>query len=238
MQGVTKARRNNREVITSPIYNDDGEIIGYGSALSAMRMDKPAVKEAEPASEVIGKEQAPESEEPVNVGLNELGPTPTEPSFEQKAIVAGIREAINVEMDAAATVKHFLNWLEGIGNYMSTKHPLLTKALGLLLTADGLMRWNAGNEVADMFYVRSNTGANLGFVGQRKLARDKWRALLFDVIGTDWTTPEVQAALALAQSDVPTASLKQGKARDIRLFLERFHEEYIDPANKSGKSNT
>ena len=94
-----------------------------------------------------------------------------------------------------------------------------------------MLRSTAGNAFADMFYVRSNTRSGLGFVQARQLARDKWRAGLFDAIGTDWTTKEVEDALKEAQSRTPTADLKQPKAKAIREYLEKMHREYVEPSN-------
>ena len=161
-------------------------------------------------------------------------PEPDEPSFEQKAIVQALREEIEIETGAAALEAEFREFLNKLGRDFINSNPWATQILGIVRTADGMLRMVAGDEIADLFYVRSYDKSGLGFLQQRQLARDKWRAGLFDVLGSDWTTDEVQNALKEAQSGKPTEQL-EGKARAIRQYLERMHAEYIAPSNSDIK---
>ena len=217
MRGVTKARRNNKEVVTAPIYNEAGEIIGYGSAFNSIRAD--------------GTSETPEGAI--------THPQPTEAPHEQKAVVTAIKEATKtaghtfitpdgnvVPLTKASLVAMVKKWREGF----SERNPNALKITGLLLTADSTLRWAAGDAIADMFYIRSNDKEGFGFVQARQRARDKWRGGLFNILGRDWTTPEVQNALNQAQSGTPTEKLK-GKARALRKYLEKMHNEYVEPSN-------
>jgi len=214
---VTKARRNNKEVVTAPIYNEAGEIIGYGSAFNSIRAD--------------GTSETPEGAI--------THPQPTEAPHEQKATVTAIREANQnaghtiitpdgraVPLTKASLVAMVKKWSEGF----SERNPNALKITGLLLTADSTLRWAAGEFIADMFYIRSNDKDGFGFVQARQRARDKWRGGLFSILGRDWTTPEVQTALNEAQSGTATEKLT-GKSRALRKYLEKMHKEYVEPSN-------
>jgi len=217
IHGVTKARRNNKEVVTAPIYNEAGEVIGYGSAFNSIRAD--------------GTSETTEGAI--------THPEPTEAPHEQKAVVTAIREATDtaghtvitpdgraVPLTKASLVAMVKKWSEGF----SDRNPNALKITGLLLTADSTLRWAAGDVIADMFYIRSNQKAGFGFVQARQRARDKWRGGLFNILGRNWTTPEVQIALSQAQSSIPTEKLK-GKSRALRKYLEKMHNEYVEPSN-------
>ena len=164
-----------------------------------------------------------------NDGIPEY-PEEDEASWEQKAIVRAIKEQINIQSGAAARAEQWRRRLRQLTAEFLKKNPNALKIMGLIFTADSTLRWAAGNEVADMFYIRSNDKEGLGFVQARQLARDKWRAELFKILGNDWTTQEVQDALKAAQSGVPTAEL-EGKAKEIREFLKNMHEQYVEPSN-------
>ena len=158
-------------------------------------------------------------------------PEPDEPPFEQKAFVKAIKEQINIETGAAAREAEFRKFMENIGRDFLNDNPWATQILGIIRTADGMLRMVGGDELADLFYVRSFDRSGMGFAQARQLARDKWRAGLFEVLGKDWTTDEVQDALKEAQSSTPTGELKNPKAVAIRNYLQRMHEDYIAPSN-------
>jgi len=225
MDGVTEARQSNRETVAAPMYNERGEVIASSSALGAIRVDEPTpAPEAEADQGGAGNIPPPP---PPNEGVSE----PNEPSWEQKAVAAAIKEQINIQTGAAARAAAFRRYFNKLKSEFLAKNPNALKILGLIYGADSILRIAAGDEVADMFYVRSNSRSGLGFVQARQLARDKWRAELFKVLGTDWTTEEVQNALKEAQGDTPTAELQNRKAKQLREYLERFHREYIEPSN-------
>ena len=99
-------------------------------------------------------------------------------------------------------------------------------------TADSVLRSYAGDELADMFYVRSqqdDSDGRLGMLGQIGVTVHRFVNEFTDQIG-DMNDPAVQAAFREAAGKKTTAEL-QGKAKQIRLFLERLHEEYIAPSN-------
>ena len=236
MDGVTEARQSNRETVAAPMYNERGEVFASSSALGAIRVDEPApAPEAEATPEALPESEAdqggagntPPPPPPPNEGMSE----PNEPSWEQKAVVAAIKNEINIQTGAAARAASWKRYFNNLKSEFLAKNPNALKILGLIYGADSILRIAAGDEVADMFYVRSNSRSGLGFVQARGLARDKWRAELFKVLGTDWTTQEVQDALKEAQGSTPTAELQNRKAKQLREYLERFHREYIEPSN-------
>jgi hypothetical protein len=226
MNGVTEARQSNRETVAAPMYNEKGEVIASSSALGAIRVDEPApAPEAE--ADQGGAGNTPPPPPPPNEGMSE----PSEPSWEQKAVVAAIKNEINIQTGAAARAESWRRYFNKMQREFLAKNPNALKILGLIYGADSILRIAAGDKVADMFYVQSNTKSGLGFVQARQLARDKWRSELFKVLGYDWTTQEVQDALKEAQGSTPTAELQNRKAKELREYLERFHREYIEPSN-------
>jgi hypothetical protein len=234
MDGVTEARQSNRETVAAPMYNERGEVFASSSALGAIRVDEPApapeagaVPAPEAEADQGGAGNTPPPPPPPNEGMSE----PNEPSWEQKAVVAAIKNEINIQTGAAARAASWKRYFNNLKSEFLAKNPNALKILGLIYGADSILRIAAGDEVADMFYVRSNSRSGLGFVQARGLARDKWRAELFKVLGTDWTTQEVQDALKEAQGSTPTAELQNRKAKQLREYLERFHREYIEPSN-------
>ena len=236
MTAVTKARRANREVITAPVRNEAGEIVAYAAALRSAQLTSP-VQEAPNAESPT--EQAPLDLQPQEGGGSGNDgydgpppqlPVPDEPSWEQKALVIALKNQINIQSGAQARAEAWRRKFEKWQKAFLENNPHATAILGIIRTADGMLRMTAGDTFADMFYVRSNTRSGLGFVQARQLARDKWRAGLFDAIGTDWTTKEVEDALIEAQDRTPTSELK-GKAKAIREYLEKMHREYVEPSN-------
>ena len=236
MTAVTKARRANREVITAPVRNEAGEIVAYAAALRSAQLTPP-VQEAPNAESPT--EQAPLDLQPQEGGGSGNDgydgpppqlPVPDEPSWEQKALVIALKNQINIQSGAQARAEAWRRKFEKWQKAFLENNPHATTILGIIRTADGMLRMTAGDTFADMFYVRSNTRSGLGFVQARQLARDKWRAGLFDAIGTDWTTKEVEKALEAAQGRTPTSELK-GKAKAIREYLEKMHREYVEPSN-------
>ena len=101
----------------------------------------------------------------------------------------------------------------------------------LVFTADGILRMYAGNEIADMFYVRAQDKDGKGRTGYVVQASDTFRRyteLIDREIGLS-SDPAINEAFEQAASDTPTAELT-GKARGIREFLERFYTEYVQPS--------
>ena len=242
MKEVIAARKDNAEIITNPVYNDKNQIVAYAAALGSIRDESP-----DASAETVAREGAQETtKEPArgevepsnnsrdNGGAGNVVPIRKEslnPSYELKTITREVRRQVSIQSGSAARAEAWRRKFQKWGNEFLDDNPSAIKIIGLLLTADSTMRWASSNKLADMLYVRSNDVAGMGFVQQRQLARDKWRAELFEVLGKDWTTAEVQTALKEAQRGVPTAELQNEKAKAVREYLERFHKEYITPSN-------
>jgi len=114
----------------------------------------------------------------------------------------------------------------------ATKSNLAGAIRSLLMPADNILRKVAGDEIADMFYVRAQDLAGrgkLGFLRAVNTTVGRWKNRFEREIG-DMTSPEVQAGFERAFSSTPTAELT-GVARQIRDYLETFYDEYIEPSN-------
>ena len=254
MNSVMETREGTREVVASPIFDDAGKKVGSASAMGAaqptaeqrqekadqdaqaeqllqQRRDQAAKNFAPKDSQAEADQGGAGNTPPPPPPPSDSMPEPDEPSFEQKAVVQAIKREINIQTGAAAREAQFRRMLESMQRAFLAKNPWATQILGLIRTADGMMRMVAGDEIADMFYMQSNTSAGLGFTQARQLARDKWRAGLFETIGADWTTEDVQDALQEAQGSTPTSKLKNPKAVAIRNYLQRMHQEYVAPSN-------
>lgn len=102
----------------------------------------------------------------------------------------------------------------------------------LLLPADNILRKVAGDEIADMFYIRSQdmlSKGKLGFLRATNTTLARWKNRFEREIG-ELNDPEVQAGFEIAFSGAATAELT-GVARQIREYLEAFYDEYIAPSN-------
>ena len=114
----------------------------------------------------------------------------------------------------------------------ATKSNLAGAIRSLLLPADNILRRVAGDEIADMFYVRAQDLAGrgkLGFLRATNTTIGRWKNRFEREIG-DMSSPEVQAGFQEAFSSTPTAQLT-GVAKQIRDYLEAFYDEYIEPSN-------
>lgn len=114
----------------------------------------------------------------------------------------------------------------------ATKSNLAGAIRSLLLPADNILRRVAGDEIADMFYVRAQDLAGrgkLGFLRATNTTIARWKNRFEREIG-DMSSQEVQDGFTAAFASTPTAELT-GVARQIRDYLEAFYDEYIEPSN-------
>ena len=114
----------------------------------------------------------------------------------------------------------------------ATKSNLAGAIRSLLMPADNILRRVAGDEIADMFYVRAQDLAGrgkLGFLRAVNTTVGRWKNRFEREIG-DMSSPEVQDAFRAAFASTPTAELV-GLPRQIRNYLEAFYDEYIEPSN-------
>lgn len=145
-------------------------------------------------------------------------------TYEQKAIVRALNEAMpNRAVQTAARVKR------QVANAL--RNPRVRDAFGLIGTADGVLR-NISPKIANMFYTLAQgrgQGSNIGFIRKSTISVNKLINQAEKILGTNWDTQEVQDALNAAASDTPTSELT-GKALQVRQYLERIYDEYIQPA--------
>ena len=148
-------------------------------------------------------------------------------SFVRKALVQEVKKVI-VKKDGEALAAH---WRKSINDLKYNKR--VKPILKILMTADGVMRMYAGNEIADMFYVRSQQGGKdgrLGMVAQAARKVDEFQNDFEKIVGR-FDDPAVQAALEEAASSVETSKLSP-LAQKVRQFLDKtVYDDYIAPSN-------
>ena len=158
---------------------------------------------------------------------------PDGPPAEQKAVAVAVREAIETQVGTRQASDKWARYFRSLAKDFARKNPSLIQSMKFVLSTDTVLRLIDRTEtIADMFYVPSNTEAGLGFVKQRQLTRDKMRADLFDILGTDWDSKATQDVLEELESEKPTAELSP-KAQEVRKFLESIHSDYIVPSNSN-----
>jgi hypothetical protein len=148
------------------------------------------------------------------------------PTYRQRAMVQAVNDVI-VEKNGEALAMH---WRKRIQDLL--KNPNIRPLMKIVRTADGIMRMHAGQKIADMFYVRSQEregGGRLGMIGAFATKVREMTVKFQEEIG-NFDDPEVQAAWEDVVSDKATTEL-EGKARQIREYLEEFYRDYVGPSN-------
>lgn len=149
--------------------------------------------------------------------------TTREVEYSQKALVRAMEEAgKKEELAITSIIRNFKEHVDGT----ASGHTMFK----LLLPEDNILR-GISPLIADMMYVRSNTRSLANNqLGYHK-SKDHMRGIIYDeleqMLGTDWDTDEIKLAFdQAANQDVKTADL-DGKAREIRDWLNKFYDDYI-----------
>lgn len=139
--------------------------------------------------------------------------------FKEKAVVAGVREAV-VKEGGEALARHWKRTLGDGRRYLGS----------FFMTADGILRMYGGDKIADMFYVRSQDQRGKGKLGMLKAAALKKSELIQDF--TDMVgkldDPDVLDALEAVSLGRETDNPLAQKVRD---FFDYVYDDYIDPSN-------
>lgn len=146
--------------------------------------------------------------------------------FTEKMVVYQVNEMV-VQSGGQALGLH---WQRKINALLS--NPNIRPLLKIVRSADGILRTYAGDQIADMFYVRSQedgTQGRLGMLRAAALKNNELQNKFSQEIGS-MDDPDVIAAMQEAASSYPTDQLI-GKARQIREFLDNLYDEYIAPSN-------
>ena len=102
-----------------------------------------------------------------------------------------------------------------------------------LYTADSYLRKVASPEIADIFYVEAQqegTRGRVGMLKRRDRAQRQLRKMFADMVG-DPNDPAVQRAVAQAAGDRSAdTDVMLVQAAQVREFLKRVYDEYIEPA--------
>lgn len=146
--------------------------------------------------------------------------------FTMRAMPQALNDVI-VEKNGEALAMH---WRKRIQDLL--KNPNIRPLMKIVRTADGIMRMHAGQKIADMFYVRSQEregGGRLGMIGAFATKVREMTVKFQEEIGS-FDDPEVQDAFKKAATSDATATL-EGKAKQIREFLQDFYSDYVEPSN-------
>ena len=158
-------------------------------------------------------------------------------SYKKKALVRSMEAAVDNKAQ------------EGMKKAISGLGKIFDNAVGkrflrVILAEDNILR-GISPAIANMFYVQSNAegmGSAVGFIKRKDHIKGQIFNSLEKMMGKDWNTPEVVKAFEAAWSDTATADFDindpvQAKAKEIRMWLEKFYDNYLSetPGNTVGK---
>ena len=169
--------------------------------------------------------------------MNEVLKRRTEGSVKSGAQAATFQEKVIVRKMAEVLEKEAPGFANSVKRQVTKiiKSDGFTPIYNFMFTADSRMRKLAGDKLSDLFYTRaqdskSKTRGTLGFLKAAALEGNSWYNKLDDMIDGDLKSKEVQDSLDEAFSNTPTQDLT-GNAKAVRLWLEKFYDEYIEPSN-------
>ena len=152
------------------------------------------------------------------------------PTFVQQAFATEIRDMATASPGAQRLSQRVQAALAGAQG--AKHHSVFRPLMKIVRSADSVLRMYGGNEIADMFYVRSNdpeADGKLGFIPQSSQTFDRFLNKFRKEIG-EIDSADVIAAMDEAATDTPTDQLPNPKAKAIRKFLEDMHSDYITPS--------
>lgn len=152
------------------------------------------------------------------------------PTFVQQAFATEIRDMATASPGAQRLSQRVQAALAGAQG--AKHHSVFRPLMKIVRSADSVLRMYGGNEIADMFYVRSNdpeADGKLGFIPQSSQTFDRFLNKFRKEIG-EIDSADVIAAMNEAATDTPTDQLPNPKAKAIRKFLEDMHSDYITPS--------
>jgi len=158
------------------------------------------------------------------VAAKKEGLSTSDPTFVQRALVQNINEVMLKE-GGVALAEHWRAAIKKIA-----RDPKLKPLVKIVRTADGVMRMYGGSKIADMFYVRSQSGkGGLGMLGASSRQIAEFQNKFEETVGT-FDDPAVVAAFEEAASSKLTTELSP-KAQQVRQFLDSIYDDYIAPSN-------
>lgn len=152
------------------------------------------------------------------------------PTFVQQTFATEIRDMAAASPGAQRLSQRVQAALAGAQG--AKHHSVFRPLMKIVRSADSVLRMYGGNEIADMFYVRSNdpeADGKLGFIPQSSQTFDRFLNKFRKEIG-EIDSADVIAAMDEAATDTPTDQLPNPKAKAIRKFLEDMHSDYITPS--------
>lgn len=153
-------------------------------------------------------------------------------SWQKKALVREMEKTVE---DTGAK-DPILRLLRGFDKLLNNPKGRMLKKI--FLPEDNILR-KISPAIADMFYVQSNSGSGLlGFLNAKTNRSNAILNDLEDIVGAKWDTKEVQDALAEAADDRINTEDLEGKAKEVRQYLEKLYDNYIalTPGNQIAKS--
>jgi hypothetical protein len=164
------------------------------------------------------------------------GKATREVSYKKKSLIRAMEESITKNPDAQRSVNSMLRNFKDHIDGTAVGHTMF-KAI---LPEDNILR-GISPLIADMMYARPNAksraGNQFGYLKSKDHVRGQVYDQLEQMLGTNWETKEVQDAFELAADQDKKTEDLDGKAREIRDWLNKFYDDYIakTPGNEIAK---
>lgn len=164
------------------------------------------------------------------------GKASREVAYSKKSLVRAMEESITKNPDAQQSVNSMLRNFKDHIDGTAAGHTMFK----MVLPEDNILR-GISPVIADMMYARSNAKSRannqFGYLKSKDHVRGQVYDQLEKVLGTNWESKEIQDAFELAADQDKKTEALDGKAREIRDWLNKFYDDYIakTPGNEIAK---
>lgn len=164
------------------------------------------------------------------------GKASREVAYSKKSLVRAMEESITKNPDAQQSVNSMLRNFKDHIDGTAAGHTMFK----MVLPEDNILR-GISPVIADMMYARSNAKSRannqFGYLKSKDHVRGQVYDQLEKILGTNWESKEIQDAFELAADQDRKTEAMDGKAREIRDWLNKFYDDYIakTPGNEIAK---
>lgn len=164
------------------------------------------------------------------------GKASREVAYSKKSLVRAMEESITKNPDAQQSVNSMLRNFRDHIDGTAVGHTMFK----MVLPEDNILR-GISPVIADMMYARSNAKSRannqFGYLKSKDHVRGQVYDQLEKILGTNWESKEIQDAFELAADQDRKTEAMDGKAREIRDWLNKFYDDYIakTPGNEIAK---
>ena len=164
------------------------------------------------------------------------GKASREVAYSKKSLVRAMEESITKNPDAQQSVNSMLRNFKDHIDGTAAGHTMFK----MVLPEDNILR-GISPVIADMMYARSNAKSRannqFGYLKSKDHVRGQVYDQLEKILGTNWESKEIQDAFELAANQDRSTEGLDGKAREIRDWLNKFYDDYIakTPGNEIAK---